>query len=45
MATGIMRPNQALHADPGLVGAGSMGVTAAVGFPEIQLWCPQALGR
>lgn len=36
--------NQALHADPGRVGASSTGVATAAGFPEIEAWCPQALG-
>ena len=37
--------NQALHADPGLAGVFSNVVATAVGFPELEIWCPQALGR
>lgn len=39
------RYNSVLHADPGLVGVFATVIACAVGFPEIEAWCPQALGR
>lgn len=37
--------NQALHADPGQVGTSSTVIAVAVGFHDLEAWCPQALGR